>query len=355
MKQIATILTFSTIFASASVTNKQIANMFMLGFYGTSSSSSQIVDDICNKGLGGVIVFKKSPVSKGVAKNFTSASNLRALNAKLKSCGTKPLIAVDQEGGVVQRVKLGNRYPKAAIIAKQGRAKAKLIYSKMASELSYLGINLNLAPVADLALNPNNRVIVKWGRSYGKSASSVIAYDSVFINAMHSFGVATSLKHFPGHGSSLGDTHKGFVDVTRLWQQVELEPYKALKNSTDTVMVAHIFNKNLDANYPASLSSRVVNGLLRSKIGFKGVVITDDLQMGAIAKHYSLRDRIKLAINAGDDILLFANQVAPKRVIKIDSLIKIVRALLASGEIKESSIIKANDRINALKAKIKWN
>ena len=353
MKKISTILAFSAVFASASVSDRQIANMFMLGFYGTSTNSKSIVNDICNKGLGSVIIFKRNPVNSSLAKNFTNASDLRALTNRLKSCGTKPLIAVDQEGGVVQRIKLGNRYPSAANVAKMGKAKAISIYSKMARELSSLGINLDLAPVADLALNPKNKVIVKWGRSYGKSANSVISYDNVFINAMHSYGVATSLKHFPGHGSSLGDTHKGFVDVTKLWQEVELEPYRALKDTTDTVMVAHIFNKKLDANYPASLSSSVVNGLLRSKIGFRGVVITDDLQMGAIAKHYSLRDRIKLAINAGDDILLFANQVAPKRVIKIGTLIKIVRALLVSGEVKESSIVRANERINSLKARLK--
>ncbi len=351
MRKIVLITTAVSSILSAQVTDKEIANMFMLGFYGTSSNDSTIKSDIC-KGLGGVIVFQKSPINKSAVKNFNTASSLKALTTDLKSCATKPLIAVDQEGGVVQRIKFSQKYPKASSVAKMGTAKAKSIYSNMASELNSVGINLDLAPVADIALNPKNRVIVKWGRSYGKDPSTVIAYDRTFINAMHKFGVATSLKHFPGHGSSLGDTHKGFVDVTNLWQAKELEPYRALKNETDTIMVAHIFNKHLDANHPASLSYKVVTKLLRDKIGYHGVVITDDLQMGAIAKHYSLANAIALAINAGDDILLFANQVHPKRVIKIEKLISIVRSLLKNGKISETSIKNANTRINALKAKL---
>ena len=222
----------------------------------------------------------------------------------------------------------------------------------MAQELARLGVNINLAPVADLAINPNNRVIVKWGRSFGADVNSVVKYDSIFINAMHRYGVGTSLKHFPGHGSSLGDTHKGFVDVTNLWQERELEPYIKLKSQTDTIMVAHIFNRRLDPSYPASLSNNIVNGLLRGKIGFRGVVISDDMQMGAIAKHYGLRERIKLAINAGVDILLFANQVAPKRVLRVEQLVKITRELLQSGAISERSIKAANRRINHLKQRL---
>ncbi len=336
----------------ANITDREIANIFMLGFYGSSGSDATIKNDICKRGLGGVILFQKSPVAKGAIKNFSNAASLRALTSDLKSCGTKPLIAVDQEGGVVQRIKLKANYPKAAKVAKLGEEKAKMIYSSMAYELAALGVNLNLAPVADLAINPHNRVIVKWGRSFGKDVNSVVKYNSIFINAMHRYGVGTSLKHFPGHGSSLGDTHLGFVDVTNLWQQRELEPYKRLKWQTDTIMVAHIFNRRLDPNFPASLSKRVINGLLRREIGFGGVVISDDMQMGAIAKHYGLKESIKLAINAGVDILLFANQVAPKRVLRIDYLVRITRELLQSGAVSESSIKAANRRINILKERL---
>jgi len=349
MKKLLILTTLFT-FATAQVSNKEIANMFILGFYGNSANSgTKINNDICNLGLGGVILFQK--LGKRV-KNFSNASDLKALTTNLKSCGTKPLIAIDQEGGVVQRLKLKYKYPKASVVATKGIKYANNIYKLMAKELQSVGVNLNFAPVADIAINPNNKVIVKWGRSYGANENSVINYCSTFIDAMHSKNIATSLKHFPGHGSSLGDTHKGFVDVTKLWQQRELAPYKALKNKTDTIMVAHIFNRNLDANYPASLSKKIVTGILRNKIGYSGVVVTDDMQMGALSKHYSLRDRIKLAINAGDDILLFANQINKNSSVTTSQVVKIVRSLLNSGEVSEQSIKNANIRINSLKNRL---
>ncbi len=345
-KIIAGLIFFTSVF-SAKVTDKEIANMFILGFYGTAGNDLEIKKDICQKGLGGVILFGRSPVKAGAVKNFKSAGDLKALISDLKSCNSRVLVAIDQEGGAVQRVKF-KKYPKASTVAKYGINTAYKTYLQMARELKNLGFNLNFAPVADLAKNSQNRVIVKWGRSYGKDAKTVASYDKAFIKAMHSYGILTSLKHFPGHGSSFGDTHKGFVDVTNYWGEDELVPYKLLKNITDTVMVAHIFNRRYDANYPASLSRNIVTGLLRNKIGFRGVVITDDMQMGAIAKHYGLKEAIALAINAGNDMILFANQVSPGRVVKTDTVIKIVRELLKSGRVSETAIKRANARINAL-------
>jgi len=351
-KRLITILTIP-VFGFATVSDKEIANMFILGFYGADASkNSKIYNDICNKNLGGVILFKNSPVQKGKIKNFSNRVELKNLTEGMKSCGAKPLIAIDQEGGLVQRVKFKYKYPRASEVAKNGESYANRVYSLMSKELKDLGFNLNFAPVADLALNPRNRVIVRYGRSYGSSVDNVVKYDKIFIDAMHKNKIATSLKHFPGHGSSLGDTHKGFVDVTNLWQPKELEPYKKLKNITDTVMVAHIFNKKLDSDYPASLSKKVVTNLLRGDIGYKGVIVSDDLQMGAISKKYGLKNTIKLSINAGIDIMLFANQVAPKRVVSLEKVVPIVRSLLDNNEISEKSIKDANRRINRLKNRL---
>ncbi len=349
--------TFLTIVLSlslfGSVSDKEIANMFILGFYGTSAKEgTKIHNDICNKGLGGVILFKRSPVGKGV-KNFSSPESLKTLTNELKSCGTKPIIAIDQEGGLVQRIKFKYKYPTASFVTKKGLEYAKKVYSLMGKELSSLGINLNFAPVADLALNKNNKVIYKYGRSYGADPKKVIKYDKVFIDSMHKYGVKATLKHFPGHGSSLGDTHKGFVDVTDKWKDIELTPYQALKDTTDAVMVAHIFNRKLDSKYPASLSKEVVTNKLRGEIGYKGVVVTDDMQMGAIKQHYSLKKQLELAINAGDDLILFANQLSPRDNIQIERLIKLVRELLKEGRVSEQRIKNANSRINNLKSNLK--
>ncbi len=349
MKSLSIVILIS-IFLFAKVSEKEIANLFILGFYGTSAKvGTQIHSEIC-KGLGGVILFGKSPVQRGAIKNFATKEGLKQLISELKSCKTKPFIAIDQEGGAVERVKF-THYPSAKVVAKKGIKFAKNVYLAMAKELYELGFNLNFAPVADVAINPKNRVIVKWGRSFG-NVQDVIKYDSVFINAMHQFNIATTLKHFPGHGSSFGDTHKGFVDVSSTWQEQELMPYKALKNKTDAVMVAHIFNKNLDSKYPASLSNKIVTNLLKRKIGFSGVIISDDLQMGAIKKFYSLKETIARSLNAGVDVMLFANQVSPSKVIHLDRLIQITKELLKEKRVSEARIKEANQKINQLKARL---
>jgi len=351
------------ILLSSSLTAKpleqKIANMFILGFYGTDAPrNSAVMHDVCDVGLGGVILFDRHPTKHNEAKNISVPSQLKRLTDHLSSCRHRPLIAIDQEGGLVQRLKRKNRfetnYPKASVVAKNGKQYAKKIYTRMAKELHRYGINYDLAPVADLAINPKNRVIVKAGRSFGKSGEEVAAYDRIFIDAMRQNRVLTSLKHFPGHGSSLGDTHKGFVDVTNLCSKKELEPYEYLKDldSIDSIMVAHIFNRKLDSKYPASLSRKTVTGLLRGKLGYHGVVITDDLQMDAISKHYRLRETIKLAINAGVDLLLFGNQLDPRHEVDIERLVALTKSLLAKGEIRQESIDRANRRINAMKAKI---
>ena len=345
---------------SASEIRRKIANMFMIGFEGEKvTSSSEIVRDICREGLGGVILFDRHPVKRGKAKNIVSPSQLMRLTASLKKCRRNLLIAVDQEGGVVQRLKKSAGFeaggiPGAAGVARRGKRAAAKYYGAMAHGLEKMGINYNLAPVADLALNPDNAVIVGWGRSYGKTPSIVADFDSIFIRRMHQRGILTSLKHFPGHGSSRGDTHDGFVDVTDQWTREELQPYRKLlrKGLVDSIMVAHLFNRHLDGLYPASLSRKTVEELLRKRMGYDGVVITDDLQMGAIAKRYSLRETIRLAINAGDDILLFGNQLDPKHTVTLRKLVDITLQLVRNGEIPVSRINESNRRIEAMKRRI---
>ncbi len=117
-------------------------------------------------------------------------------------------------------------------------------------------------------------------------------------------------------------------------------------------MVAHVFNKKLDANYPATLSAKTVNGILRKKLGFQGAVITDDLQMGAISKKYGLKNTIRLAVNAGDDILLFGNQLDPKKTVSTKRLVDTIMALVKSGDIKLKTIKRANARVNRLKKRL---
>ncbi len=337
---------------------KLAGRILVVGFYGTSApADSAICRAIRRYDLGGVILFDRDPIHAGRAKNISSPAQLKKLTKELQECSPKHrlLIAVDEEGGAVQRLKKKNGfsgdYPRASAVAAKGPRFAKHIYKKMASELSRAGVNFNLAPVVDLALNPKNRVIVRWGRSYGKDPQAVARYAGIFIEAMHRRGILTSLKHFPGHGSSTGDTHKGFVDVSKEWKPIELEPYRRLIHSgrVDTIMVAHIFNRRLDAKYPASLSPRVIGSLLRKRLGYRGVVMTDDLQMGAITQKYTLRETIRLAIAAGDDLLLFGNQLDPKRIYSPKKLVAEIVGLLREGKVSIQRLEESGRRIERMK------
>ncbi len=355
---VGTLLWGSLLYAEVPLDQK-IGQMLMVGFHGTSAKpGSQICQDIQRYNLGAVILFDYNPVNKHEPKNIANKAQVARLTQELQACSRdgKLLIAVDQEGGRVQRLKAKygfyGKFPKAADVVKSGTTQMKQTYAKMARELREVGINYDLAPVVDLDINPKNHVIHGLGRSFGKDPQTVTKYASIFIDQMHKEGVLTSLKHFPGHGSSVGDTHKGFVDVTNLWKPVELEPYRLLNHKADTVMVAHVFNKKLDTNYPATLSKATVNGLLRKELGFDGVVITDDLQMGAISKKYGLKKTIELAINAGDDILLFGNQLDPKKVVSTRMLVETIKQLLQEKRVTPAQVEKAYSRIEALKRRL---
>lgn len=341
--------------------DEKIGSMLMVGFLGTSApKNSQICKDIRDYNLAGVILFDVNPVNHTQAKNISSKNQVTKLTKELQACSKdgKLLISVDQEGGKVQRLKrkygFYGKFPKARDVSKMSDISVIQHYNKMGAELSSVGINYNLAPDVDLAINKRNYVIYKLGRAYGTNPRTVVKYSKIFMDAMHNNGVVTSLKHFPGHGSSLGDTHKGFVDVTKLWKKIELEPYRILAQTAviDTVMVAHVFNKNLDAKYPATLSAKTVNGLLRQDFAFEGVVITDDLQMGAIQHKYGLKNTLKLAINAGNDILLFGNQLSQKSMVKTKTLVNTIKSLIKSGEVSLIDIEKSNNRLERLKEKL---
>ncbi len=321
---------------------KMISKMIMVGFRG-EELSQWFAEQIKKYNPGGIILFDS---------NISSPLQLKELINRLYSyCSEPVLIAVDQEGGKVSRLKPENGFsvlPSASCIGERDDPElAKEIYQSASEELFALGINCNLAPVVDLAINPENWIIVKLGRSYGASAEKVIKYARIFGDALHSKGILSVLKHFPGHGSSLEDSHKGFVDISKSWDPVELKPYEILirEKRAKMIMTAHVFNRNLDPDYPATLSHDIINKLLRGKLGFKGVVISDDMQMKAIADHYSLSEAVRLAINAGVNMLIFANQM---RTISLEDIVELVYNELKCENISLEKIIESNKLIQKL-------
>ena len=199
-----------------------------------------------------------------------------------------------------------------------------------------------------MAINKENKVIVTRGRSFGQSSNEVIKYSSIFVEELKKQNIISVLKHFPGHGSSLGDSHLGFVDITNTWNEKELEPYKYFikNNKVDMIMTAHVYNKNLDATNPATLSYNINTKLLRNKLGFEGVLVSDDLQMYAISKHYDLKQTLTLSINSGVNMLLFANQLA--KPITLKQIVDIVYSQILNKEISLEQIIKSNQRIDKM-------
>lgn len=332
-----------------------IARMIIIGFDdAVLDANSSIVRDLQAYELGGVILFDKFYNDRNRTKNIASPQQLLKLTSELKKYAKKPLfISVDQEGGRVARLKEEYGFesiPSALSVSKISKEEAQKIYQTQSLMLHNSGINMNFAPVVDLAINPENKVIVGLERSFSQDPMAVSNYAQLLINEQNKHNIISVLKHFPGHGSSFGDSHRGFVDVSQSWKSEELEPYERLieAGEVDAIMSAHVFNKNLDEQHPATLSYKTTTELLRNSMGYNGVVISDDLQMGAITQHYSLKERVTLAINAGVDMLLFGNQLEE------NSLEKIIRTIFREvkcGAISLERILESNARIENLLTK----
>lgn len=288
-----------------------IGQHVLIGFNGTKVTDKGVkraFRALRDSRAGGVIFFKK---------NIKSLTQVKALTDYFRSArkDLAPFIAVDEEGGRVQRLK-GNGFanePSAATVASRGVKEARIIYQRMAGDLARAGFNLNFGPVADVNLNPNNPVIGRLGRSFSSRPDTVAKFAKVFIDAHHRVGVLTALKHFPGHGSSRADTHKQFTDVTKVWRASELIPYQRLAGNADMVMTAHIYNARWSpSGRPASLSPQVLD-MLRKTMGANVVAITDDIQMKAVTSGAKLSNAIVQALKAGNDIVLIGNALAYKQ------------------------------------------
>lgn len=338
----------------------KIGQMLMLGFRGFEvQAGDSIAADVRDRKLGGVVLFNYDTILKAYTRNIQSPAQLQVLDNALQALAQTPLlISTDQEGGIITRLREANGFPPTQSQQYYG-TKNDLALTRMAAEqegkvLKEAGINLVLAPVVDVNINPNNPIIGKYERSFSADPQIVTDNARAEIEGYHSQGILTTLKHFPGHGSSMADSHLGFVDVTTTWQEMELEPYRNLINAgvVDAVMTAHIFNSNLDPKYPATLSKNIITGILREQLKFDGVVITDDMQMGAIREYFGYAEAIELAINAGVDILAIANNT----IFDPDAgarTVGIIKQLVTDGKISPERIDRSYQRIMRLKARLR--
>lgn len=331
----------------------KIGQMLLVGMNG-QQVDEQLLTNVKEGKVGGVIFFEKNITSSN------SYINLKQAAFTLQQAAPMPLfVAIDQEGGTVNRLKEKYRFPKSVTAEYLGEVNSldsTQFYAEItASTLAGLGFNVNFSPVVDLKINKDNPVIAKYGRSYGDDPEKVAAHAAVVVDAHRAFNIITVLKHFPGHGSSLEDTHLGIADVTDYWQREELQPYKLLfdKGKVDAVMTAHIVNKQLEpAGLPGTLSRKIMTGILRDTLGHRGVIFSDDMQMHAIEKNFGLENAILLAIDAGVDVLIFSNNIQNSEERTVDHVHSIIKKLISEGKLTKDRIDASYQRILKLKSRL---
>ena len=344
---------------SAPTLDRMIGEMIIIGFRGTEvDGSSKIVNDINEYDIGGVILFDRDMPSKSFPRNILNPQQTEKLIEDLKRLTRSDIfVAVDAEGGRVNR--LNSKYGFVEIKSAQEMGGGDpgdtfLEASRLGAELTSLGFNLNFAPVVDVNVNKNNPVIGKLGRSFSDDPVEVYRHAASFIDAMHEYKIITAIKHFPGHGSSAGDSHLGLTDVTHTYnEESELFPYKKLIESgkADIIMTAHIMNTNIDNDYPATLSPIFLKDILRGGLNYNGVIISDDMQMGAITEYFGFEEAIIKAINAGCDLLIFSNNGSEYDEDIARKAVEAVIAAVEEGKITEDRIGESYNRIKELKEK----
>ena len=323
--------------------------MLIIGFDEQETSQNNELHTLIQNGLGGVILFDHYIGDKTKSKNISNAKQLKKLTSSLQRISQHPLmICIDQEGGKVARLKEEQGFRatmSAKMIASASENDAKIEYNCLSKELQELGVNCNFAPLVDLAINKDSKIIYGLDRAYGEDCDTVVKYGEIFMDALKKHQIISVLKHFPGHGSAKGDSHEGFVDISKTWDEYELFPYKKLLHKTHMIMSAHVYNAKLDEKYPSTLSHATNTKLLREQLGYDGVLITDDLQMLAIKEHYPKEQAIELAINSGADMLMYCNQLGDDDT---NETIDMMMHLVQTGKISENRIQEANRRIDKL-------
>jgi beta-N-acetylhexosaminidase len=340
---------------------EKIGQLLNVGFRGCRPDECALaLRDIREHGIGGVVLFDQEMVDGSAGwRNVESPAQVKALLAFLQSHARIPLLtSIDQEGGRVNRLKPIYGFPESVSHEELGRldqpAETRRHAAATAQTLAGVGLNWNLAPVVDLDAHPDNPIIKGKRRSFAADPEAVARHAAEFVRGHRAHGVLTCLKHFPGHGSATGDTHLGLVDVTQTWSEQELTPFRRLIEADlcDAIMSAHVFNAKLDPERPATLSRAVITGILRERLGFRGVITSDDMEMKAISSHYGLEKSVPLAIEAGVDVLCFGNnlsydpEIAPKAI-------AILERAVQSGRIAEARIDESVARVLALKRKVR--
>jgi beta-N-acetylhexosaminidase len=341
-----------------------LGDLLLVGFRGTTlEGNEELRALICDVRVGGLILFERDAATRA-PRNIIDPEQLARLTGEAQAlarrCAGRPLlIATDAEGGVVMRLSSRAGYAPTPSAQDLGEVADLSVTEREArvlgARLREAGINWNLAPVVDVGVNPDNPAVVTLGRAYSSDPVEVTAHGRAFIRGMHAAGVLTALKHFPGHGSSVADSHHGFTDVTdTATLELETYPFRALiaDGLADAVMPAHVFNRHLDTWHPASLSWHTIKRLLRGRLGYSGVVVSDDLLMGAITQNYGLEQAALLALNAGVDVLLVSENTVRRDTRTAARVVAALQRALDEGRLTRGTVQAALKRVDALRARV---
>lgn len=376
----------------------QIGQLLVVGFGGESDphglrfdTASDVARDIAELHVGGVILFSEPSVAGARGRNVENPRQVASLVSALREhsrvsrerAGLEPLpllVAIDQEGGAVDRLPAARGFAQVTFpartfglaleqahdtVQRERVLEATRRYaSALAAQLRGLGFDWNLAPCVDVNLERASPAIGALGRSFSSRPEVVADLAEEFARAFSAQGVLATLKHFPGHGSARSDSHDGFVDVTPHWNRsAELAPYRRLlaRGYQDAILVGHVVNGALDRTQckagraddprtwcPASLSHAAVTGLLRGELGFDGLVVADDLTMDAIARELPLATALERALAAGVDVLLVGNHAGRETQRIVDTIADGV----VEGRIDAAHVQRAALRARKLKLRL---
>jgi beta-N-acetylhexosaminidase len=333
---------------------RMVGQMLIVGFTGYTSKSPgfvKVLADLENGIVGGVLF---------LPHNIVRRAELEAMVRMIKqcACATVPFIAIDEEGGTVDRLGGGFRFPNtpsAAQVGKSSDADARKHYEALAKKLVDVGFNMNFAPVVDLNKNPRNPAIGAQARSFSADAAVVERYARIFIAEHRALGVLTALKHFPGHGSSTTDTHFAPTDVRLTWTDEELVPYRHLIQAglVDAIMVGHLANDPRWGGTATQQGATAISHLLRRELGFQGVVISDDLTMRAVTiGKKSLGEVAISSIHGGVDLLLIGQPVVLGTESPGTYVNSAIMDAVATGDLTPQKIRDSWKRIWTLKLKL---
>jgi beta-N-acetylhexosaminidase len=321
-----------------------LGELFIIGFNGPELSDETSAF-LSQARIGGVMI---------AAQNYESPAQMAELSNQIQACRpahSLPLwIGVDHEGGKVQRLKKGfTKIPDAASITAAASPKLAFeIAEVIAKELEAVGINVNFAPVADIATQPNNPAIGP--RSFGSDEDTVSRMTSSIVRGHLVHGVQPCIKHFPGHGDTSTDSHAALPKVSASIETLrdrEIKPFsKAFRSRCSMVMTAHVVYTQVDPKLPATLSPRILRELLRGELRYTRLIISDEMEMKAITEHFSAEEAPRLAIEAGCDLLLYKSEAGARHAYA--SLLKDME----QGKLSHEIVLEAVERSRALKREL---